>query len=266
MLEPTERAPERLPDPEWTALQAALKPAVRMTMAEPRARALLARLAARDVAGAIGSCGKPAEVALYVARERGRVAALVEAERRTLEGRGADERAVGHEALGALLGYPSCCVGAFVAHARGFDGPTSPLREAHEDVVHARAALAKTTRARARLNALLWPQRRLLVSFYPCAYDCPRALAYAAALEHELARRAPEATAALLEDLACTVLVDEDGARAVARRDGRIVEPPRGAGAAAREIDRALAARLEAARAAGASTPTTLTTIAFDAR
>jgi hypothetical protein len=251
MLDPPPHAAATLPDPEWTALQAELKPAVRMTMPAPRAHALAARMGPRGVACAIGPTNKAGEVALYVARDAGRVAALVAAERRTLalaEGdereKPADERLAGHAALGALLGYPSCCVDAFVARARTFDGPASPLRGAHEDSVQARAALANAARPRAELNSLFWPYRRHLVTFYPCAFDCPRALRYATALERELARRAPGATAELMRALTATVVLAEDGARVVVARDGRIAPPPCGPGACPRAIDEALAARL----------------------
>jgi hypothetical protein len=267
MVDPPASAAAALPDPEWTALQAELKPAVRMTMPEPRAHALAARMRPRGVACAIGPTNKEGEVALYVARDPGRVAALVAAERRTLDA--ADDaaaRIAGHAALGALLGYPSCCVDAFVERARTFDGPASPLRSAHEDVVQARAALTSTARPRAELNSLFWPYRRHLITFYPCAFDCARALRYATALARELAKRAPDATAELLRALACTVLLDEDGARVVAASDGRISLPPCGSGATARAIDEALAARLAQRQLDGEARPSGLLAIEFVSR
>ncbi len=253
-----------LPDPEWTALQASLKPAVRMTMAEPRARALADRMRSRGLACALGETTKPGEIALYVARDRGRVEAIVAAERATMQGASVEARLAGHEALGALLGYPSCCVAAFVARARTFDGPGSPLRVAHEDVVHARAALAAvTSMPRAHANSLLWGSRRHLVTFYPCAFDCVRAVRYAMALERELAKRAPAATEALMRDLAGTVALDVDGARAIVLSSGAFSPPPAAPGTPARTLDVDLAARLEAGRQRGEPLPDSVLRVAF---
>lgn len=264
MLDAPPSAAATLPDPEWTALQAELKPAVRMTMPEPRAHALAARMRARGVACESGPTNEEGEVALYVAREPGRVAALVAAERRTLEaGADADARLAGHAALGALLGYPECCVEAFLERARTFDGPASPLHRSHEDTVHARAALANATRPRAHLNSLFWPYRRHLITFYPCAFDCPRALRYATALAQELARRAPDATAELLRALGGTVLLDEHGARAIVAEGGRIAPPPCGSGVTPRPSDAALVAHLEALRLDGRPRPEGLIVIDF---
>ncbi|MBK8696328.1 MAG: hypothetical protein IPN17_29680 [Deltaproteobacteria bacterium] len=68
----------------------------------------------------------------------------------------------------------------------------------------------------ARVNPLLMRAGAQLVSFYPCRFDCPRAVAMAEGLRAVLAARDPGAARALMATLSRAVVIASDGARAQA--------------------------------------------------
>ncbi len=97
------------------------------------------------------------------------------------------------EALGALMGYPSCCVRAFAAQADRADNSLDRM-----------LALARTP-----TTTLPWELddlRLKLVPFYPCSYTCPRALAYARRVLDTIEAYTPGAREALRATLARPVL------------------------------------------------------------
>lgn len=110
---------------------------------------------------------------VFIGRDRGRVLAAVECE--MCQTNEADRE------LGRMLGYPRCCVEAFVENAK--------VRENPETI---RAALARTRSVVSpRLNVLdlavfHW------VSWYPCAFDCGLSLRYADAVAAIVASREPK--------------------------------------------------------------------------
>jgi hypothetical protein len=107
---------------------------------------------------------------LYVGRDRGALREAIAAElARTTDGA---------RALGGLLGYPPCCVEAFVGRT---DRRAAGLWA---------AAAARSERFLPRLNVL---DHAILsyVAFFPCRFDCPDAAARADALAALLARRHP---------------------------------------------------------------------------
>jgi hypothetical protein len=107
---------------------------------------------------------------LYVGRDRGALREAIAAElARTTEGA---------RALGGLLGYPPCCVEAFVGRS---DRRAAALWA---------AAAARSERFLPRLNVL---DHAILayVAFFPCRFDCPDAAARADAIAALLARRHP---------------------------------------------------------------------------
>ena len=117
--------------------------------------------------------------AVFVGRDRG---ALEDAVRAELDRN--DAEAI--TSLGRLLGYPRCCVSAFVE--------TSRERRASE--LHA-AALARTTgRPRARLNGLDLAVFHF-VPWSPCSYECPHSLRYADALAERVERVRPAFVASI---------------------------------------------------------------------
>ena len=114
-------------DAEWIAFVAGLKPAIRRTV-DP---ADLARVEAQlRAAGAVvlrargtARLGAREQAVLYAARTADHAGALREAEEGVLPGQsGAPDAADRHRAVGRLLGFPACCVEAFLARlARGVD-------------------------------------------------------------------------------------------------------------------------------------------------
>jgi hypothetical protein len=110
--------------------------------------------------------------ALFVGRDRGRLEAAIAADLAKTDE--ADRE------LGRLLGYPRCCVDAFV---------DSSSQRKNPEVL--RAALARTLgRAAARLNIADLAVFHF-VSWYPCAYDCAWSLRYADAVAGLVARLSP---------------------------------------------------------------------------
>lgn len=102
-------------------------------------------------------------------------------------------------ALGALFGYPPCCVAAFVAQ-----------RTRNDNTLNRYLAAYRTT------SRGPWPWQLndldlRLIAFYPCRYDCPGALAIARATVAAIGRRHPALPGQLAGMLAATVLyVDHD--------------------------------------------------------
>jgi hypothetical protein len=125
---------------------------------------------------------------VYVGHDRARLRQAVEAElARTLEGA---------RTLGLLLGYPACCVEAFVS--AGSDRRAQRLW----------AAAAGRTEGpfAARLNALDHAVFSY-VSWFPCRFDCAPSLALADALATEIERRHPELVRAIDRALGAPRLV-----------------------------------------------------------
>jgi len=258
-------------DAEWIAFSAGLKPAIRRTVdpAElPRVEAQLRAggavvLRARETA----RLGAREQAVLYVARSAEHAEALREAEEGVLPGRGSAADAPDrHRAIGRLLGFPSCCVEAFLVRLhRGVDrleadGPGGLA----EDYVAARCAWVPA--ADARVNPLLMPVRAQLISFYPCRYDCAEAVGLAEAVRALIAARQPKTAASLMGLLSRPVAVAPDGARSLLELDdarGEVLRAaaPRRSDGASDPRDAALAERLVGARvgADGEVTAATLT-------
>ena len=101
--------------------------------------------------------------------------------------------------LGALFGYPPCCVAAFVAQ-----------RTRHDNSLNRYLIAARTTAP----GPWPWQLNELalrLIAFYPCRYDCPRARAVADQTLAMIAAAAPALPAALARHLTATVVyVDHD--------------------------------------------------------
>lgn len=103
-------------------------------------------------------------------------------------------------ALGALLGYPPCCVAAFGAQ-----------RDRSNNTLNRYLAAARTPVAAAPWP---WPLNELhlrLIPFYPCSYRCEAALDFALATLDALDAAHPGSRAALAAHLARRVLyLDHD--------------------------------------------------------
>jgi hypothetical protein len=104
------------------------------------------------------------------------------------------------EELGALFGYPPCCVRAFAAQA-----------ERGDNSLNRYLAAARTEAGPAPWP---WPLNELhlrLIAFYPCSYLCPAARTVADVTMAAIAAAHPGAPAALAAALSATVLyLDHD--------------------------------------------------------
>jgi len=99
--------------------------------------------------------------------------------------------------LGALLGYPPCCVEAFLE--------VGPMTDNRGPVA---AAAARTTRFEPWLNNLDLATFHT-ISFFPCRYDCPRALELAERVDREVLRTRALRVAALRRFARARLYVDE---------------------------------------------------------
>ena len=200
------RPPEEVPDLSGTeelelyALRAGLKPVTFLTLRPDQleaARALLPpgacvlSLERRVKRGPLDAWDDrrdqgDAVVELYVSRDR----SLAERARQ-LQAEGDPSRAVVE--LGALLGYPRCCVEAFAAQ----DDRSNNSLDRHLSA--------------ARTEASVWPWELAnthvtVVPFFPCAYTCAAALRFARATLGAMEAARPGWTARLRAWLARPVL------------------------------------------------------------
>ncbi len=149
------------------ALAAGLKPVIRQLLAEAEIEGARARFVSRGFAVEVAPSTHfyPDRRALFAGKDARRV--LAAAEHELLEG--ADL------AMGELLGYPRCCVEAYLEIAP--PRPNAPVL---------RRALARTVgRAHPRLNTLDLSVFHF-ISFFPCSFRCERAAALASALASAL--------------------------------------------------------------------------------
>ncbi len=133
-----------------------------------------------------------------------------------------------HERLGALYGYPPCCVQAFLdAHAEIIEH----VRETDNAIAILRAAL-RTRHFDARLTSLpglLGEEARTPLRHLPCRFDCPASQTLVDALLADLAVHNPAWTARQQAYEAEPIVLFADGtcvslhARAVARDEVRDV-------------------------------------------
>jgi hypothetical protein len=183
---------------EWLAVRAGLKPACRILVASGDAERLLAYARADGLQVCVteadrfvsGFCaiGLAEHTTLVHAAPSEEVAtATAGIERSMIEACGRGERVTADQvrALGAALGYPPCCIAAFVE-----------VRDLSNAEIRFRALRRTPGRAPRLLNNVV--EERALVSHCLCRYDCPASLRYAEALFQELSRLDP-ATAAELE-------------------------------------------------------------------
>lgn len=193
-----------VPRLEALAFETGLKPALYLTVPAEEAPGWLERFREfsiervdyRCVVDAVGDerhrtmagPGEGTHVDLFVARDP---AVALRARRIYEDPRGPTEHLA---EMGALLGYPRCCVEAFAA-----------LEDRSNNSALRYEAWARTGRSGRRFEALLANTVALLVPFFPCTYGCPSALEAARAVWARWSQDDPEA------------------ARELARRQGRPV-------------------------------------------
>ncbi len=189
------------PDTEWLALEAGLKPGLRQTLGAQHLPGLERRVARAGFAMVMAARpvqfpGREPEEVAYVARTRAHAELLRDAEARVFPSPDpiplTDAHLAAHAELGAALGFPRCCVDAFLTRLRR--GVTTRARggDAPEVFVAVEDALAATqAKPLGRLNHLLFERRVRFLSHYPCRYDCAESATYAGALFEETRRRVP---------------------------------------------------------------------------
>jgi hypothetical protein len=219
----TNMQPPRPPDTEWIAFDAGIKPALRVTVDPARAAEVATRFRSKGLAVVDAERlallpGRPAQAVFYVARSMEHAEATRAAEAPILPGGPSQspnaEMLASHRELGRRLGYPPCCVDAFVERLqRGVTKRQNGLF-GHEDFVAAEDAFLKSSAFFGRLNHLLFERQIKLIPCYPCRYDCPVGLDYAAAVFEATKRATPAGAALLLESLCTTLEIAPDGRRA----------------------------------------------------
>jgi hypothetical protein len=222
---PPEITDPRELDGERTAFELGLKPAVRQQIDArdvPWAAAMYLRGGAAVCAATAGF--PHGKAVLMAAQTLADAESMLDAEFVQFE-RDAARKYAGMRELGRRLGYPSCCVDAFVRSVE----VGSPGR--HIDDNWGRFEAAWVARPNPRINSMLFGELLQLISFDPCRFDCPAAAAIADALFERLAETAPTAAAALDRQLARAVIVDERDHRAWVDFDDqeciRAIEPIR---------------------------------------
>lgn len=203
---------------ENAALFAGAKPAVRSTIDPEHLDALCRRYAARGVFVELvePSPGRfPVGTMIVCAsKDPERAKQLAEAEAAIKPGHSPRDINV---RIGELLGYPDCCNAAFSRYAN---------RERRwQASIWPRVARAWVPRPHPRLNVLRFVERLHLISFDPCRYDCPAAIAIADRIASACAHERPEATALLDAALARDIAINRMGVRAevvLERRDERL--------------------------------------------
>jgi hypothetical protein len=201
---------EWLPDLEWRAVSSGLKPASRNVASSARSDAILAAARRRGLCAEVaradsfvaGFCAanEGMDAIVYAARDDAALRAVVAAERALIEAdthrRRAPEELI--RRLGAALGYPPCCVEAFL-----------PVRDLSNGEIRFHA-LGRTVGAPSvLLNDTI--EGRVVVSHAVCRYDCAASAAYGRALLGELARDAPAGAARLERSLRGLVLLFANG-------------------------------------------------------
>jgi hypothetical protein len=101
-------------------------------------------------------------------------------------------------ALGAALGYPPCCIEAFI-----------PIRDLSNAEIRFHAVRDTGASASWLLNQAI--DGRVLVAYAMCRCDCAPSIAYARALLHESAKRDPSAAAELERVLSALMIVFAHG-------------------------------------------------------
>lgn len=139
--------------PELIAMRAGLRRATQLSLDSARYGRVRAQLEA--------FCDR-AGLRLRTYERRGRVKILLST------GSVSDVDPAQEDRLGALFGYPDCCVQHFMSHKEDLVEPF---------VNGVTALLAKHDRLDFRANLFLRPSPLHLVRHFPCAIDCPKTLA-----------------------------------------------------------------------------------------
>ena len=125
------------------------------------------------------------KVLMCVGRDPERVHRALEVDRLMLDAEDRENEAALTQEHGELLGYPSCCIDAYVA--------AQPILRNRDPI--ARAAAATQTFSFLLNNLTLTAFH--YIGWYPCSYDCEPSMRYAHRLDKELMRLRPRVRKAL---------------------------------------------------------------------
>lgn len=206
-------------DPEQAALQSGLKPALRLRPPHTQLTATGARYRAA------GFAVLEHRDTIYVARSEHDCDELCELEARLRRDIVGTRRAREQRRIGALLGYPPCCIEAFVDRYVAEPNQLVAWLARRPAEIWRAARAAWVAAPRPRLNTLLGGEGTRIVSFEPCRFDCAAASAQADAIFDVLSAADRERAAELDRRLAEDVVVLTTGACATLRLEqGRIEE------------------------------------------
>jgi len=213
-------------DTELHAVLAGIKPAMRVSTVdddEDQVRSRYEHYGLATCAGSgtvVGDEGRPRPLRLiYVARSLDAAEQVRVVEAEALASTTRHQRAVRFRDVGLALGYPPCCVDAYVNLA--IASPAAPREPCSEEFRTAVAAYDASPLW--QLNHLLL-ESGALATFMPCSYRCAAALDYATRVLAIVDAAVPVAAARLRRRLATAMALDEDGGRALlAFKDGAIV-------------------------------------------
>jgi len=203
---------------EWIPFAAGVKPALRHEVPYARVEELVQWLERRGFVAAVAEENRRTpDAVVYVARTLEGVRELASADApivQALPGSIPTPQLVRLQGrVGELLGYPACCVEAFTARVAREVHRRIGGGEAHEHFVAAEEAASRTSVFHGRLNDLLPQRAARLVSFFPCRYDCPAALAWADGVFAAIEAQAPRLARELGSALVGRMVIDVDGAR-----------------------------------------------------
>ncbi len=213
---------------EWLALSAGLKPGLRLAVDISMAKEVLERYRSGGFVVAVSRAHVGIEqrerILLYVAKRINVAAGLRAAERPILDpNTSLRHKGIFTRELGLRLGYPRCCVEAFATRTERGGGRFD--LHGHErfdpDYVHVHEAYVD--KPDWRVNNLLMRQFASLISFAPCRFDCPFAVAQAAAIESLVREQARPAAPSLEAMLRRPLAIHSSGARAWVRLSGGLV-------------------------------------------
>ena len=195
---------------EWLAVRTGLKPSSRHVAPAAVAQRLLAEAHANGLRAVAEPAGafvsgfltdhSGSDTIVYAARGEAALAAVVAAERTMMQvcARGEIPSAEHVRALGAALGYPPCCIEAFI-----------PIRDRSNAEIRFHAVRNTGPAASWLLNQAI--DGRVLVAYAVCRCDCAPSIAYARALLHESRKRDASAAAELERVLTGLMIVFADG-------------------------------------------------------
>jgi hypothetical protein len=199
-----------LPFFEWLAVRTGLKPASRHVAAAASAERLLEAARADGLRAIAEPAGdfvssfltdhRGSDTIVYAARTDAELTAVVAAERAMMEicARGELPGAEHVRALGTALGYPPCCIEAFI-----------PIRDLSNAEIRFHALRSTGPSASWLLNQAI--DGRVLVAYAMCRCDCAPSIAYGRALLDEVAKHNPQGAAELERALRGLMILFADG-------------------------------------------------------